>query len=219
MSFRLLTLCILLFVFSGCFCLEYRVKKGDTLWSISKKFNVPCDAVVAANSGRPGKIIPGQLLKIPENSKKPDKIRTEPDIQDAPGPFLLPADIGEVRHVRSMGRGLIVFLNKDTRIKSIQKGLVKFSGRMNGYNNVIIISYGRDIFAIYGFLRERNVREGETVAGEQVIGSAGNVDMTGNSGLYLEIRNGRKNLNVMGLYPALSGKEVAFAQGNLTKGL
>ena len=70
MPFRLFLLTILLLAFSGGFCLEYRVKKGDTLWSISKKFNVPCETVIAANSGKPGKIIPGQVLKIPENSKK-----------------------------------------------------------------------------------------------------------------------------------------------------
>ncbi len=266
--------------------LEYRVKKSDTLWSISKKFNVPCDVISSINFSRAGKIMQGQVLTIPDRMiryvvrkgdnlskitrdygvkseivKKINKLydgnlnegqvlslpiiknnmnnplqakplqnksreyseyfitrrpnfRTNEIISKDSNKikdkkFLPPADLGEVKQVRNKGRGVIVFLNKDTKIKSIQKGIVRFSGRMNGYNNVIIIDYGDDLFAVYGYLGERKVGEGEAVSEEQEIGSAGIVE-SNDSGVYLEIRHGKRNLNVMELYPALSVKEIAF---------
>jgi len=44
----------------------YIVKPGDTLWNISRKFNVSLDELIAANSlADPNRLNPGQVLVIP----------------------------------------------------------------------------------------------------------------------------------------------------------
>jgi len=256
---RLSLLNIFLFTFCQFFSLEYKVKSGDTLWSISKKFNIPSNVISSMNQLQAVMISRGQLLYIPEGltrytvkkgdnlskiaryyNVKVDTVRIinklenenvregqvlilptgvksheslqveNPQDYMKDKKFIMPAEMGDVKQVKNKGRGVIVFLNENSKIKSIGNGIVKFSGRINGYNNVIVIYYGGDLFAVYGYLGERLVKEGETVSLNQVIGSAGNVEKTGSPGVYFEVRNGRKNLNVLELYPALSEKEIAF---------
>lgn len=47
---------------------EYIVKKGDSLWSISRKFNITVDQLKAANNLKSNLLSIGQVLKIPEVS-------------------------------------------------------------------------------------------------------------------------------------------------------
>ncbi len=46
--------------------INYRVKKGDTLYSISKKFNVPIEHIKKVNKINGNTISIGEILKIPE---------------------------------------------------------------------------------------------------------------------------------------------------------
>ena len=49
--------------------LAYKVKSGDTLSKISRRFNVSLDAIVQLNGIRnPDRMRVGQILQIPENN-------------------------------------------------------------------------------------------------------------------------------------------------------
>ncbi len=282
MPFKGLIIYMLLVPIS-CYSMSYRVRKGDTLWSISKKFNVPCSSLSAVNPLQNGKIMPGQVLSIPggtieykvkkgdnitkiareHNSNayaviKMNKLGTDSLIegatliipQDAEGKYekppgkpkifsnitgskihenpgqtpdfrnkklVLPVDMDNVRDVRNNGRGVIVLLKAGSYVKSIQKGVVKFCNSMSGYDNVIIINYGDEFYGVYGFLGKILVHEGENVGESQFIGISGNVDSSGGQGIYLEIRYGRKSLNVKNFYPALDIKEIAMNKNPLMR--
>jgi len=48
---------------------KYVVKPGDTLWSISRKFNIPLDYLIAANNiADPDRLHPGQVIVLPPSS-------------------------------------------------------------------------------------------------------------------------------------------------------
>ncbi len=48
--------------------MHYEVKKGDTLWLISQKYNVPVDKLVKINNIKnPDAISVGQIIKLHEN--------------------------------------------------------------------------------------------------------------------------------------------------------
>ena len=58
----------------GALFMPYIVQPGDTLYSISRKFNVTIEAILAANNiPNPNLIYPGQLLEIPEEHIPPEK--------------------------------------------------------------------------------------------------------------------------------------------------
>jgi LysM repeat protein len=46
---------------------QYKVKTGDALWKIAKKFNVRTINIIAVNQkmNNPDKIFPGQTISIP----------------------------------------------------------------------------------------------------------------------------------------------------------
>lgn len=63
-------LIFVLFVFLGACTSTVRVRKGDTLYSISKRKNVPLRALIQENNLAPPYTIKiGQILKIPEQKK------------------------------------------------------------------------------------------------------------------------------------------------------
>ncbi|KYH36007.1 putative peptidoglycan endopeptidase LytE precursor [Clostridium tepidiprofundi DSM 19306] len=49
---------------------NYRVVSGDTIWSVSKKFNTSIDTIKKSNFLNADNLMPGQVLTIPVNSTK-----------------------------------------------------------------------------------------------------------------------------------------------------
>jgi len=46
---------------------QYKVKSGDTLWGLSKRFNVSVDRIKAASNIKSNSLAIGQTLRIPMN--------------------------------------------------------------------------------------------------------------------------------------------------------
>jgi spore germination protein len=61
---------------------SYRVRPGDSLWSIANKFNVSVDSIATLNNLTPNSMVyPGTVLRIPEKSKNYGAIETNGFIQ------------------------------------------------------------------------------------------------------------------------------------------
>ncbi len=189
----------------------YTVKKRDTLLTLSKKFNVTKAELKERNKKTSDTIYCGEKLLINSNKKEEApavrKYSNKNYIEKNP---LFPVNKNDVHYVQNNGRGIIVYLEKDTLIRTIKKGIIKYAGVMSGYNNVVIVQYDNELYSVYGFLSKISVHVGENVSENQPIGNAGYISFIGNTGLYLEIRHGKNSLKIFDIYPFLNEKEYAL---------
>jgi cell wall-associated NlpC family hydrolase len=75
LSLLLLVTCYLLLV-TGVHAETYTVKKGDSLYKISKKFNIPVSAIKEVNNLKSVRLKTGMKLVIPDSNKKQKKNKT-----------------------------------------------------------------------------------------------------------------------------------------------
>ncbi|MDR3253759.1 MAG: peptidoglycan DD-metalloendopeptidase family protein [Endomicrobium sp.] len=72
-----------------------------------------------------------------------------------------------------------------SEVKSINSGVVVFTGQFRSYGKVVIIDHKNEIFVVYGLLSRIFVKEGEKISKEKTIAELGGGK---NSILYFEIR-------------------------------
>jgi septal ring factor EnvC (AmiA/AmiB activator) len=72
-----------------------------------------------------------------------------------------------------------------SKVKSINSGVVVFTGQFRSYGKVVIIDHENETFAVYGLLSRILVKEGEEISKEKIIAELGSGK---NSVLYFEIR-------------------------------
>ncbi len=179
---------------------SYVVKKGESLWSISRKFNIPIKDILAFND-----------LKDSSYLRAGDKIilpGVEPKAQIAIAPKKFAGkfvsalkEVGDIvipvsgfnwgkQHSHN---GSDIAAPCGQEVYAAQDGVVVESsdGWNSGYGNYIIIRHPDFSYTLYGHLSMRVVEVGETVAKGQLIGYVGNTGYTlGPTGchLHFEIR-------------------------------
>lgn len=193
----------------------HKVVKGDTLTSLSEQFNVSISEIMDWNRKKNPSIFIGERLKIFSDAQdKKDEViaRTESEkantprtvlMLNDPGSYDFPMGLDRIDRLTRSGRGIIIYMDAGTEIRSIQNGIVEYAGRMTGYNSVVIVNYGNDERAIYGFLNDVRVKEGDPVARNQTIGSVSQATYLGQIQFYFELRKGKENVNVLEAFPAL----------------
>jgi septal ring factor EnvC (AmiA/AmiB activator) len=86
-----------------------------------------------------------------------------------------------------ISNGIKISANKDfSEVKSIDSGVVVFTGQFRSYGKIVIMDHGGSVFSIYGFLNKVFVSEEQKVSGEVVIANLGEGE---NGVLYFEIRH------------------------------
>ncbi len=117
----------------------YRVKKGDTLYSIARKFQVSLKELARINRLSTNSwVYYGRKLKIP--------IRI---------PFS--------RWVGRIKEGITLFLKKGEKVYPLQRGKVVQVSYLRGYGRYVIIKHVDGKYSFYGNLHKILVREGEKV--------------------------------------------------------
>lgn len=197
----------------------HKVIKGDTLTSLSEQFNVSISEIMDWNRKKNASIYIGEKLKIYSDAQeRKDEViaRTEIEKEVAqksnlrmnnPGSFEFPMDYGRIDRLSRSGRGIIVYMETGTDILSIQNGVVEYAGKMTGYNSVVIVNYGNDERAIYGFLNDVRVKEGDAVNKRQPIGSVSQATYLGQIQFYFELRKGKENINALDVFPTLKNRD------------
>jgi lipoprotein NlpD len=186
----------------------YKVRKGDTLYSIARRASMSVAELAEINGIKsPYLLKPGQRLKL-ETSTRPEKSssrstktaarpaqsknRVKPRasaLQQGRISWSWPVDT-EVR--RSFGSGGIKGLEfrgrKGQTIQAAGAGKVVYQGDgLRGYGNLVIIKHNEDFLSAYAHCDSIVVAEGDMIKKGQKIATIGKTG-TNNSKLHFEIR-------------------------------
>jgi LysM repeat protein len=183
---------------------KYEVKKGENLWSISKKFKISLKELLNINDLNENSIIkPGDKIVIP--GVKPQALFPENKDFNLVGKFVSALKkIGEMIipvsglnwGKKHSNNGTDIAAQCGQEVFAANDGVVIESsdGWNGGYGNYIIIRHRNGIYTLYGHLSLRVVEIGEKVVKGQLIGYVGNTGYTeGPTGchLHFEVRGGR----------------------------
>ena len=181
---------------------KYVVKKGETLWQISKKFKVSISDLLYYNDINENSIIKaGDEIVIP--GVKPQAVLAKP-VKTWSGKFV--SALKEIDNfvvptsgfnwgIKHSLNGTDIAAPCSSEVYAAQSGTVVESrdGWNSGYGNYIIIRHQNGIYSLYGHLSLRLVEIGDIVEKGELIGYVGNTGYTlGPTGchLHFEVRGG-----------------------------
>jgi len=213
-------LIVLALALTSCFGgggVYHTVKKGETLWRISRTYDVKMERVIRANHIRdPRDINIGARLFIPgadkarhvpaADVKRPSgQADTKKSRAKYRGGFLWPV---KGRIMRSFGvekgirnDGIDIKVREDTAIKAAREGHVVYVGdSFSTYGRIIIIKHPHDIYTVYANNINGGVSKGDDVKKGEVIARAG----PGESKevfVHFEVREGKVPVNPLFFLP------------------
>lgn len=127
------------------------------------------------------------------------KIRTTHQITKLKGylPYPVKGDI--VLHYRADAdpprEGVGFSLASEAPVRAVSWGKVVYNDMLRGFGRVVIIYHGQQFYSLYAYLARSTVSVGQDVEKGERIGRAGFYPQAETSGLYFELRQGKKNLN------------------------
>ena len=209
-----------LILLSGCALfpsgIYHRVQKGETLWRISRVYEVDLEELARINHlSDATKIREGQLLFIRGAKERKDTLaytpkppppriaaRTEerekepPQLLDFCWPLKGEISVGFGKQSGKRHQGLDIEGKEGTPIVAIYDGTVTYSNdKLRGYGNMVIIKHNEDYSSVYAHNRINLVKEGESVKRGQVIAQLGATGWVEVPHLHFEIRERGKAVN------------------------
>ncbi len=185
--------------------IKYKVKPGDSLIKIAKKFRVYTKDIIKANKlKKPYHLRVGQVLKIPK--KVVTYVRREGSEREGRYSggryrfgFIWPVN-GEVinpfvNNTTMRHLGIDIQANCGAPVKAAESGRVIYAGQsIKPYGKLIVIRHKNGFSSVYGHIGNILVREGQRVRKGQTIGTVGELN-EGICGIYFEIRKNTKPLD------------------------
>lgn len=203
----------------------YRVKRGDTLYSIAFRHKLDYKDLARWNRiGRDYVIHPGQTLRLhpsgsssaaaaPKAGGKVTSAKRPPPKPPAPRAAAVPSGppvkwqwpvSGGTATLTSRpngGHGLMIVGALGEDIRSAGSGRVVYTGSgLLGYGQLIIVKHNESYLSAYGHLQSVLTKEGDAVAAGQRIATMGNGPQ-GSPQLYFEIRVNGSPGNPLSLLP------------------
>jgi len=171
----------------------YKVKHGETIKSIAKRFNVPEKEIIEKNNLLPFVEIPaGKLIFIPNAS-----IHFPEFVFPAIG--RISSKFGLRRHPIFGGirfhQGIDIALPYGSYVRSTCEGRVIFAGYRRGYGKLVIIKHPNGMLTYYGHLSKIKVKPGQWVNKRQIIGNVGSSGWSTGPHLHFEVRKGGYSVN------------------------
>ena len=176
----------------------YRVKPGDSLIKIAKKFRVYTKDIIRVNRlKKPYRLRVGQKLKIPKKEvvyirKEEEEFFTELPKNSIKFGFIWPVDGKVVKNFvnNTLMRhlGIDIQTGCGENIRAAEDGKVIYSGEsIKPYGKLIIIRHKGKFNTVYGHVGTILVNENQYVKKGQIIGTVGRLDDS-SCGIYFEIR-------------------------------
>lgn len=189
----------------------HHVHAGETLWRISKTYDVPLPAILTQNEIRdPSHLSEGTLIFIPgathELPVEPAEHRKRgpASIPRAGGRALDPAAHGEPltwpthgvlisgfgARERDVHEGIDLACPEGTPVRAAEDGVVLFAGEQRGYGNLILLAHDNDLVTVYAHNEANLVEKGEKVARGAEIARVGHTGNATGPHLHFEVRLG-----------------------------
>jgi len=157
----------------------YRVKKGDTLIKIARRFGISYKRLMKINKLKSTKIRVGQRLKVPVRERVviPNVV---PEIKLS----LLPVE-GKIERASN---GVNIYADCGSEVRAVKDGKVIYAGDgMSNYGNLIILDHG-NFMTLYAYNSEIFVKQDQKVKRGEVIGKVGRRSPGDDCFLRFEIR-------------------------------
>jgi murein DD-endopeptidase MepM/ murein hydrolase activator NlpD len=206
----------------------HQVRAGETLWRISKTYQVPLEVVLRENAlDDPSQLGAGTTLWIPGAAHElavppaetaaarmgPQPRRHPPSsIPRAGGRALDPTARGEAlawpapgvlisgfgARDRDNHFGIDLACPEGTPIRAADDGVVLFSGEQRGYGKLILVAHDRDVVTVYAHNARNLVSAGEKVGRGEEIGRVGRTGNATGPHLHFEVRVGTQPRDPLG---------------------
>ncbi len=191
----------------------YKIKKGDSLFAIAKKFGLNYTTLMKLNGLSKNSILKiGQTIKIPttseviksgkkiissKKSSKKQSSKKESSLKaisskKANSKLLWPVPTKEVFYLSGKVYGVVINSKKGETVKAIASGEVASTGPHRGYGQVVFIRTKTKHIFVYGGLSTVSVRKGQKIKVGQKLGNLGTELLTGDARLYFMVYN-KKN--------------------------
>ncbi|MFN4245632.1 MAG: LysM peptidoglycan-binding domain-containing protein [Brevinematia bacterium] len=146
----------------------YVVKKGDTIFSISRKTGTSIEKIKKLNNLNNNSIIkPGMIIVLDKEYKK--EIPKSPSFEMKNLNYSLPLSF--TTYVRNhSSKFLEIISNREEDIKSVMDGKVIFIGAFSIFGKTIIIKHSDNLYSIYGMVDKETVKIGDNVKRNETIG-------------------------------------------------
>jgi len=176
----------------------HRVEKGQTLWALSRQYDIPVDKIIQRNRlPKSSHIETGQLIFIPKDK---EDVHYTPVPEDG-SKFSWPVKGRVISTFGSQREGLTnkgihIAAQMNTDIIASQHGVVSLAeDAMKGYGKMIIIDHAGGYQTIYAHNAENFVQKGDKVKRNQVIAKVGSSGRASQPYLHFEIREKHKAKN------------------------
>lgn len=170
----------------------HKLRKGETLWRIAKKYGVPLEDIIRYNNI-------DDVTKLPVGTKIYIPTQIDFKYENAPD-FIWPLKGTIARGFKRSGPilnpGIDILSPEGTPILAAASGDVIYNGdHMAGYGNMIIIKHSNGFSSVYANNMVNLVKVGDKVMQGQVIAKVGRTRDYNEPHLHFEIRKEKKSIN------------------------
>jgi murein DD-endopeptidase MepM/ murein hydrolase activator NlpD len=200
----------------------HTVKKGETVWRISRTYEVGISEIVEANDLDDYTIVVGQRLFIPGASsvkavppRTPSTVHDE-QLAERPDAKLSWPLVGRRRSSVTSGfgnrsdpvyggnsfhKGVDIDGAREERVLAAAGGEIVFAGRMSGFGTVVMIDHGQRLITVYAHLSRAAVKLEDIVSRGQPIGYVGSSGKATGTHLHFEVRYKGKSVDPLDYLP------------------
>jgi murein DD-endopeptidase MepM/ murein hydrolase activator NlpD len=165
----------------------HRAERGQTLWRISKIYDVGLEELIRLNHISDNSSIEiGQLIFIPYGRQKQSTISIEDFIWPIKGQVISGFG-GNYNNMMNKGINIRPFQTKEV-VSSRSGKVVFYSPHLEGFGKTVIIDHGDGFLTVYARNSEVFVKTGDSVEKGVIIANVGRVGRDKNTYLHFEIR-------------------------------
>ena len=187
------------------------VRRGQTLWRISRAYGISEGALAEANDLRsPGELRVGEVIFVPGAERTlevPPAAGAAPEA-DAPlhrARFAWPLRGVLVSRFGERGGehhdGIDIAAPEGAPIEAAARGTVIFAGTQHGYGNLAIVDHGGGEATVYAHCEKLLVHVGEAVSAGEVIARVGRTGRATGPHLHFEVREHARPRNPLLFLP------------------